>query len=112
MAITTTINLVADGTSKDTVVVQGQDGSNLPNSEITWSAPHPTTSGITFFAAADGISTNISAATGTTPGAYTTAPIYTGPRGSGAVTGPTLTINITAPLPAVTSLQINETAGS
>lgn len=109
MSITTTINLQAGG-SADEIVVEDQNGNNLPVANIAWSALSDPN--VTITPAADGLGFNFSAAAVAPGETLTTQATYTGPGNPSPVAGPTLNIVVTAAAPTVTALQYNEISGT
>lgn len=112
MALVTTINLTAGG-STDEIVVQDQGGSNVPPANINW-APF-SDSNVTVAPGPDGIGFVFAAAAAAAAGSFMSTATYTGPGNPGPVMGPVLTVNVAAaspPPPTVTSLQYNEISGS
>jgi hypothetical protein len=109
MAVTTTINLVAGG-STDEIVVEDQNGNNLPVANITWgpvSDPN-----VTITPAADGIGFVFAASAAAPTETLGVTATYNGPGNPNPVVSPTLNVIVTAAAPSVTALQFNEISGA
>lgn len=112
MALVTTINLTAGG-STDEIVVQDQNQTNIPPANITW-APFSDPN-VTVIPGPDGVGFIFAAAAAAPAESVQTMATYNGPGNPGAVMGGPLTVNVAAaapPSPTVTSLQYNEISGS
>jgi hypothetical protein len=110
MAIVTAINLTAGG-STDEIVVEDQTGNPIPPANISWTALSD--NNVTVSAGPDGEGFVFAAAAAAATETLMTHATYMGPGNPIPVTGPVLTINVTAALaPSITALQYDETSGT
>ena len=109
MAVTTTIHIVAGGSTAD-IVIQDQLGNNLTTSQTAWIVQPAASTGVTITAQPDGITWRFAAAvTSPAPNTVTAQAVYTPTSGP---SGPVLSIVVAAPPVVVTAIQYNETAGT
>jgi hypothetical protein len=115
MAVATSINLTAGGTS-DQINVEDQNGGALAPATISWSAPigMAGASDLSDVPSSDGMGFTFTASATAPAESVTMSATWTDPTGvSAPVVGPTLTVNITAAAPvAPTALQYNEVSGA
>ncbi len=107
MALVTAINLSIGGTS-DEVVVEDQNGNALPVANITWGAPPE---GVTISLDTDGVGFDFLAGASAVAGSFAVAATYSGPGNPAPVVG-SLTVNVMAAPPTITSLEFDEKRGS